>query len=257
MQVYLGIDWSRYKHDAVFMNEAGEAIAQLVLGHDVEGFGRLEAVRAKLGVSPAQCLVGLETAHNLLVDFLWDRGYQQVYVVPPQMVKSNRSRFRQSGARSDPTDAFVVADMLRTDRGRLYPWLPDSPLTRQIRAKISLTLHLTQTSVRLSNRLRDVLWRYHPGALQVFANLTSNITLAFVQAYPTPQAAAGLSWEAFERFAHSQRYSHRSRLRRGFAQLQALQPAPRRPSRPTRRKLPCWPGCCSRPSRRRRRCWPR
>ena len=65
MLVYTGIDWSESKHDIVFMNEAGAAIAQLTVPHTLEGFLKLDAARATLGVSPGDCVVGLETAHNL------------------------------------------------------------------------------------------------------------------------------------------------------------------------------------------------
>jgi hypothetical protein len=72
--------------------------------------------------------------------------------------------------------------------GRLQPWRPDCLLTRQIRAKISLILHLTQETTRLSNRLRSVLLRYYPAALQVFkGGLT------------TPIAAQTLGYAGFER----------------------------------------------------------
>lgn len=226
MKVYLGIDWGRYKHDAVFMNEAGAAVAEMTFTHDPQGYRRLIGVFDDLGTVPSQGVVGLETAHNLLVDFLWDQGFEQVYVVPPRAVKSSRNRYRQSGARSDLSDAFVVADMLRTDRGRLQPWFPDSALTRQIRAKISLHMHLTRDIVRLSNRLREVLWRYYPAATQVFSSLTSNITLAFLQAYPTPQAAAGLSLESFQAFAREHRYPRPQQLTRCFARLQEPHPEP-------------------------------
>jgi transposase len=224
MQVYIGIDWSRNKHDAVFMNEAGATIAELTFTHDIEGFERLMTMCRKMAERSAQCVVGLETAHNLLVDFLWDQGYEQVYVVPPRAVKSSRTRYRQSGARTDLSDAYVVADMLRTDRGRLHPWFPDSALTRQIRAKISLVMHLTREIVRVSNRLREVLWRYYPGATKVFSKLTNNITLAFLQAYPTPQAAAELSFEAFQAFAKSHRYPQPARLARCYARLRDSHP---------------------------------
>ena len=53
MQVCLGIDWSRHKHDAVFMNEAGASLVELTIAHDLEGFGRLTNTCKKLGGRPA------------------------------------------------------------------------------------------------------------------------------------------------------------------------------------------------------------
>jgi len=83
MEVYTGIDWSESKHAVAFMNEAGAILAQITIPHTPDGFQRLDATRQKLDVAADECLVGLETSHNLLIDFLWARGYTQVYVIPP------------------------------------------------------------------------------------------------------------------------------------------------------------------------------
>lgn len=222
MQVYIGIDWSETKHDVVFMNEQGVGLAQLVIPHSIAGFSQFDATRRKLGLAVRDCLIGLETAHNLVIDYLWSRDYPQIYVVPPNVVNSNRGRYRQSGARDDPGDAFVLADLLRTDRSRLQPWHPDSLLTRQLRAKVSLSLHLGKQVTRLANRLRAVLLRYYPAAVQVFkGGLTTQIAPAFVRAYPTPAQAAQLSWAEFVAFARQQHYPQPKRLAACFARLQA------------------------------------
>ena len=81
--MYIGIDWSQLKHDVCFLNEAGAPIARVVLAHRPAGFARLEAHRQQLGVSPADCRVGIETAHNLVIDYLWGHGYTQVCVIQP------------------------------------------------------------------------------------------------------------------------------------------------------------------------------
>ena len=75
MSIYIGIDWSQDKHDVAFMNAAGAIIARLTIPHQPDGFRKLETTRQQLAVTAADCLVGLETAHNLLLDFLWDHGY--------------------------------------------------------------------------------------------------------------------------------------------------------------------------------------
>lgn len=226
MQVYTGIDWSESKHDIVFMNEVGAAIAQLTVPHTLEGFLKLDAARATLGVSPEDCVVGLETAHNLLIDFLWSRQYAHIFVIPPRVVNGNRSRFGQSGARTDASDARLLAEVLRTDRGRLQPWFPDTLLTRQIRAKVGWCAYLTRDIVRASNRLRAVLLRYYPAALQMFSSLRTQIALTFIQEYPTPQVAAALSLDQFRAFAARQGYKQDARLRTYFHCLHGSHPAP-------------------------------
>ena len=153
MPFYLGIDWSENKHDAAMLNAAGAMITQFTFPHTVDGLLYLDHQREQVTPHPADCLVGLETAHNLLIDFLWARGYTQLYVIPPSVVKSSRGRYGASGARSDAQDAHLLADLLRTDRARLYPWSPDSRLTRQLRARVNWINFLTRTQLRLSNRL--------------------------------------------------------------------------------------------------------
>lgn len=224
MSVYIGIDWSENKHDVVFLNEAGVIIAQLTMSHTSDGLLELEETRQRLGVTSDECLVALETAHNLIIDFLWDRNYHQVYVIAPNVIKSCRGRYGQSQARTDQKDGRLIADVLRTDRARLYPWRPDSLLTRQMAAKVSLINHLTRSKVRLSNRLRSVLLRYYPAAVGVFSRLTTQIALHFLTTYNTPQAAAALTLTEFKAFARQHGYRRPQSLPACFARLQRPHP---------------------------------
>ena len=114
MQVYLGIDWSMQKHAAYFSNEKGAALQYLEVPHSLAGLCQLDAVRHKLGIGAQECIVGIETAHSLVVDFLAERSYPQIYVLHPNVVKSAQGRYRQSGAKDDRSDARLIADLLRT-----------------------------------------------------------------------------------------------------------------------------------------------
>jgi transposase len=224
MPVYIGIDWSENKHDVVFINEAASPLARFTIPHSPEGFAKFEVARQRLGLGLQECHVALETAYNVLIDFLWARGYSQVYVVPPRVTKSRRPSYSLANAHTDQSDAYLLADLLRSDRHRLRPWRPDLAHTQEMRAKVSLLLHLTRSSVRLSNRLRAVLLRYYPAALQVFTKLNAPVTLAFIRSFPTPQAVAELSYAAFQTFARQHRYSHPRKLPAAYARLQAPQP---------------------------------
>lgn len=224
MQVYIGIDWSEQKHDVIFMNTAGAALAQFEIPHSEEGFLQLDETRRRMKIALEDCVVGLETAHNLLIDFLWSRGYSKVYVVPPTTVKSNRKRFSSSAARSDPGDALVIADSLRTDHGRLQPWQPDSLLTRQIRAKVSLINYLTNSARRHSNRLRAVLLRYYPAVLKMFKSWPTKTAVKFVCAFPTPGEAEHLTFDQFQRFVRQHGYYNSKKIHSSYARLQAPQP---------------------------------
>ncbi len=208
MEVYLGIDWSERSHTVVFVDGAGKELCQRTVDHNKSGFRELDQLRKNLGVAPDECVVGLETAHNLVVDWLWGHGYNQVYVIPPNVTRSRQASYRQSGARTDESDGYLIGNLLRTDRHRLIPWQPDSDLTQRLRAKVRMRRQLVADKVVHHNQLRQLLHRYYPTALELF-DLTTYIGLDFIQRYPTPAIAQALSYNEFDAFARSHHYSVR------------------------------------------------
>lgn len=225
MKVLIGIDWSEDHHVVCIMNPAGATVSLFEIPATWQGFMRLAAEIEKLGQAPGDCLVALETAHNLLVDFLLAQGYQ-VYVIPPSVVKSSRGRQGSSGARTDESDATLLADLLRTDRARFAPWKPNGPLVCQMGAKLGLIHKLTTSITRYSNRLRAVLMRAYPQPLGLFDSLTTQIGLRFLMTYPTPQAAQNLTYEQFAAFCKEQGYTHPKRIPERYAHLQRALPGP-------------------------------
>ncbi len=223
MTVYIGIDWSEQKHDLCFLNEVGEVQQTLKIAHTPQGFLEMDKARERLGVKVEECVIGIETAHNILIDFLIEQGYPQLYVLPPNAVKSAQGRYRQSGAKSDPQDARLIADILRTDRHKYHAWVPDQPLTRQIRATISLIDYLSGEIWQVGNRLRAVLVRYYPTALEIFSTLDSQISLAWILQYPTPAAGQALSYADFQRFLHAHHHTRTKHWAACYARLQKMQ----------------------------------
>ncbi len=224
MQVYIGIDWSSEKHDIAYLNEQGAVITWQVIPSSVEGFAAFDQQRARLGILPEQYLVGIETHYHLILDYLVEHGYPHLYILPPHLVSSSRGRFGASQASSDPSDARLIADLLRTDRARLRPWQPNGPLLQELAGLVHLEHFLTVTIVRCTNYLRQVLGRYYPNAIQVFSSLDTQIALQFIAAYPTPQPAAELSLEAFVAFATQHHYPQPQKLKACYARLQQPQP---------------------------------
>ncbi len=65
-------------------------------------------------------VVGIETERGLWVQALIAAGYQ-VYAINPLSVSRYRDRHNVAGAKSDPGDAKVLADLVRTDRHNHRP----------------------------------------------------------------------------------------------------------------------------------------
>ena len=206
MLYLFGLDWSEEKHDICIITEDGHHLAAFSVGHDPAGLHRIEETRQQIGAPTEQCLVALETAYNLVVDFLWDHHYT-LYVIPSKATSRYRDRHRSSRSQSDKGDAAVLANILRTDRHLYPPWLPDQPLTRRIRALVRHLDQLNRHTLRLSNQLRALLIRYYPQAVSLFSKLALPISLAFIQAYPTPQAAQALSYEDLQAFCRQHHHT--------------------------------------------------
>lgn len=223
MQVYIGIDWSSKKHDVVITDKTGKQISADVIEHSQEGFAKVEQMRKRLGVSQNECVVGLETAHTMLIDYLWENGYEQLRVIHPNIVNKSRERYRQSGAYDDQSDAFVISDLLRTDGHRFTPWHPGSPLLQEMRRTVSFAQFLTKQSTMQANRLEAVLRRYYPAARQLFT-WPSQIVCHFLLAYPTREAACTLSYEEYGTFLKTHGHTQRRSWLKSFDKLHADYP---------------------------------
>jgi len=224
---FIGLDWSEKEHMVCIINQDGRHLALFSIPHSPEGFARLEEEVRRLGATPEQCLVAVETAHNLIIDFLWSRNFT-VYVIPPKAVTRYRDRHRQSRSRSDKGDAVTLAHILHTDRQVHRPWQPDSLLTRRLRSQVRLIYTLHQTEQRYIGQLRALLLRYYPQALTVFSDLALPITLSFVVTYPDPQAAQALGKEPFYAFLKEHRHPRPAMWTQLYAGLQrpAWEPDP-------------------------------
>ena len=218
----IGIDQSSQKHDICITDLQGRQLAYKEVNHTLPGFEWIHKQCQRLGVIPQDCLVALESAHSLLVDYLLDQGYQ-VHVVPGRVVNRYRDRYRQSRSCSDQGDAAVLTNVLRNDRDHYVPLTADQPLTRQICSQVRLLSTMKGNVARVSNQLRQLLWRYFPLAAELFSKLDQPLSCAFIQAYPTPQKAQGLSKSAFETFCHQHRYWNKRYIARRYGQLQAMQ----------------------------------
>jgi transposase len=142
----------------------------------------------KLGIEA----VAIERPDGPLVEAMLD-AEPEVFVIAPRMLKALRQRYSATGAKSDPGDAYVLADVLRTDRRRLHPMRTDSAETKALRALTRTRKDLVEARVGLVNQLRAQLELCFPGAIGLFANLDSAVSIAFLRRYRSAVAAEKLT----------------------------------------------------------------
>lgn len=186
----------------------------------LEGFHHLEARLRELGLVPQDCLVALEKSSGLLVGYLLDHGYT-VYPINPKAVDRYRDRLRVSGAKSDPLDALVLAHILRTDRDLHRPLLPSSPLAQELKCITRSHEDLVEQRTRLTNQIKACLKEYYPAALTFFSSVDQPLALAFLEAFPTPEAARRLSAQELETFCFQRCYRNRTGIRSLYEKMQA------------------------------------
>ena len=114
-------------------------------------------------------------------------------VISPNQVKNLRGRYGSAGNKDDRFDAFVLADTLRTDRARLVPLTPDSAATVTLRRACRARKDLVGHRVAVANQLRAHLRNVFPGAVGLFAEIDSPISLAFLARFDTQDRADWLS----------------------------------------------------------------
>ena len=138
-------------------------------------------------------VVGIEIDRGLVVWSLLAAGYE-VYAINPMASARYRDRHTTSGAKSDPGDAKVLADLVRTDRHNHRPIAGDSDLAEGVKLLARAHQNAVWSRQRQVNTLRSSLREYYPGALAAFGtDLTSTDALVVLNIAPTPELGRGLS----------------------------------------------------------------
>jgi transposase len=164
----------------------------MIIETGAKGFSDLQTLLAEHSASPISVPVAIETDKNLIVVALLAAGHQ-VYAINPRAVARYRERRHQAGGKSDPGDAAVLANILRTDRHehRAMPQITEAALAvRALARQHQEAIWARQLTV---NRLRSVFLEFYPNALAAFPILTHKAALEILAATPTPGSALKLN----------------------------------------------------------------
>jgi transposase len=191
-EVFVGHDWAEDHHDIHVQDGEGRQLAKARLADGVEGIAEFHAVVAEHVEDPAEVVIASETDRGLFVAALIAAGYR-VFAINPASTAKYRTRHSTSGAKSDPGDAKVLADLARTDVHNHRPVAGDSELSEAIKTLARAHQGMVWTRQRQSNQLRSILREFYPAALEAFDDLASSDALAVLKVAPTPAQGRGLS----------------------------------------------------------------
>jgi hypothetical protein len=191
--LFVGVDWAEDHHDVCVMDSAGKVLGKRRVAHSARGIGELHELISQFSEEDEAVCVGIEIDRGLLVSALVGAGYV-VYAVNPKAASRYRDRHGVSGAKSDPGDAKVLADLVRTDRHNHRVVGGDSELVDAIRVLARSHQSAIWSRGRQQNSLRSALREFYPGALEAFGtDLASRDALAVLAIAPTPELGATLS----------------------------------------------------------------
>src|ERR1700704_3272111 len=159
--IFIGDDWAESHHDVYLMDEAGRRLASRRLPEGLTGIRGLHELIAGHAEEPEQAVIGIETDRGLWVAALVAAGYQ-VFAVNPLAAARYRDRHHVSGAKSDASDAKLLADLVRTDRHNHRSVARDSLEVGAIKGLARAHENLIWTRARHTNSAQRVA-RVLPG----------------------------------------------------------------------------------------------
>ena len=187
-RVTAGVDWAKDDHVVCVAGGEGEVLDRFTVGHNAAGLKRMAARLLRAGAGQ----VGIERGDGPVVETLLHAGLT-VFVIPPAQVKHLRSRYGSAGNKDDRFDAYVLADVVRTDIRRLVPMVCDSEQATALRSSVRARRDLVGHRVAAANQLRAHLQGVFPAAAELFADIDSPITLTFLSRFTTQEQADWLS----------------------------------------------------------------
>jgi transposase len=171
-------------------------VAKRRIGESAAGFRQLLELLAENGQRsdvpiPIPIAGAIETAKGLLPAALRAAVYQ-LFPINPLAVSRYRDRYVVSRAKSDPGDALVLANILRTDLAAHRPLPADSEFAASIRVLARAQQDAVWDRQQAANKLRSLLREYYPSLLATFEDLTSSDARATLGLAPTQAAVKKL-----------------------------------------------------------------
>lgn len=209
-----GIDWASADHAVAVVDHRGYQVERFTISHTTTGLRELVRRLRRAGVAE----VAIERPDGPVVDALLDAELG-VVVIAPNQIKNLRSRYGSAGNKDDRFDAYVLADVLRTDRARLRTLTRDSDATITLRMTVRARQDLVHARVAMANQLRAHLQTTFPGVIGLFRDLDSQISLRFLTRFPDQDKAGWLSSVRLGNWLRSVGYNHLTNLDHLWAHL--------------------------------------
>ncbi|MGJ3248786.1 MAG: IS110 family transposase [Elainellaceae cyanobacterium] len=215
---YIGIDWADRKHDICLYDPATGEPEYSVIGHLPEAIDAwVEGLRKRFGSQPIA--VCTEQKRGPLIYALCKYEFLVIYPVNPQTVAKYRQAFAPSRAKADPTDAYILMELILKHPDKLRAWQPSRAKLRSLQHLVEHRRMLVAEKVRLTNRITATLKGYYPQVLEWFEDKDTQVFCEFLTRYPNLKTAQAASHEELEAFFRSHHVVRGKTIQRRLEQI--------------------------------------
>ena len=204
-QWFVGIDWATAAHEVCVLEREGNVCERRQVPHtgrDLQAF--VDALLTRANGDPTTVAIGIEVPRGALVELLVERGFH-VYAINPKQMDRFRDRFTPAGAKDDRRDALVIGDSLRTDPQAFRHVRLDHPTIIALREWSRIDEDLGTELTRVTNQLRDLVYRSAPGLLALSPAADDAWLWALLEDAPAPADQQRLSLRRVDRLLRAPR----------------------------------------------------
>jgi transposase len=224
---YVGIDWADEAH-AVCLVAADQAGRKE--HHQLEQSA--EAIDAwvqtlRRRFAGGKIAICLEQAKGALIYALMQYDDFVLFPVNPKQLSRLRDALHPSGAKADPSDAELMVELLLKHPAQLRAWQPDDAQTRLLGMLTADRRHFVNQRTRLTNALKSRLKQYFPLALDVLAELDSELACRFLLRWSTFDELRNTNPQEIADFYRQQHCYHPQLIAARLAAIAAAQPLTR------------------------------
>ena len=220
---FAGLDWADQEHVVELIGNDGrrQKFKLQQTPEAIEEWARKVAHQFR-GERIAVCL---EQSRGAVVAALLQYEIFVLFPVNPKQLARFREAMYPSGSKDDPTDAELLAELVRHHAQHLRPWLPDDALTRQIDRCCQGRRRLVEDRKRLLQRLRQLLKEYYPLALNLFGDrLNSSMVFDFLMRWPTLNKAQRANPDYLRKFFRTHNCRSGKKIEGRISALRAARP---------------------------------
>jgi len=179
----IGLDWADEKHDYCLQEAMAQTVEYGTFKHNPAAIDEwVSALQLRFDSQPVA--ICLELKSGPIVSCLSKHNFISLYFIPPQALANYRKVFTHSGAKDDPTDAFLQLDYLTKHSASLRKVSFDTNNTRILETLTTHRKSFIKEKVKLTNRITGALKAYYPLVLELFNDLDTFIFCDFIERWP-------------------------------------------------------------------------